>query len=730
MDVADSVPRFSSGTSARVSENATGTVYTAVATPDVAGDAIVYSLSGADAGRFDIHANTGAVSFRTGPDFEDPRDVGRNNVYDIVVTATDAGTAMASSQAVTITVADVLEAAPAPGSDIAVSFVENGTGPVLTAAAPPGGSGAGVVYSLSGLDAARFDIGAGTGVLTFRTAPDHEAPADGGGDNVYDVVVTASEANLPAFNRAVAITVTDVADEAPLFKSATRVSFAENGMGVVYTAPAVPGGSVTYSLAGADAGLFDLHASTGVLRFLTAPDFETPGGVQANNLYSVRIRAVDGAGHGSEHDVQVEVTDLLDSSAQMFSLWEVAAAAHAGDASLNINALNDLSAQTMVQRDATDRTGRANQRDAALSLPAWIDAVTGTDVVSAAEFVAGFSVTGKAAAGLQGSLQFLLDKDRTTGAAGEGAQVIRLGSNDVNGDGQSDVSVTYDNVSGEWTMTFAAQSAALAQAVHNTWSSGVHQLVMDKDGDGLHDSDEVERLFLVASGTARSTDAGLVQHNYSVHDRLSKHVFVYYYGDPDGAGVGLWTAMDPGDRPAEAFVLEVDRDAKNMDWDYYNVGVGAADRQATVANTALHWVTTLPAQVWEFHVGFPGRASLPEAGARDHVYWDSNTSRLPSLAEAMALYAANFGNLTAGSEYLSNPQSQAHLVGAVQPFTRGGVVNDDYQGPAEDNVPRGWSNWVQTAAATPSGHAMVDLAYGSVHDRTLAGHISSWPVVL
>ena len=50
-----------------------------------------------------------------------------------------------------------------------------------------------LTYSISGADAALFNIDATTGVITFKSSPNYEAPGDAGGNNVYDVNVTASD---------------------------------------------------------------------------------------------------------------------------------------------------------------------------------------------------------------------------------------------------------------------------------------------------------------------------------------------------------------------------------------------------------------------------------------------------------------------------------------------------------------------------------------------------------
>jgi VCBS repeat-containing protein len=79
---------------------------TTVAATDAEGDALTYAIAGgADAARFRIDAATGELRFRSTPDFEAPRDAGRNNVYDVVVSASDGATG--DTQAIAVRVKDV-----------------------------------------------------------------------------------------------------------------------------------------------------------------------------------------------------------------------------------------------------------------------------------------------------------------------------------------------------------------------------------------------------------------------------------------------------------------------------------------------------------------------------------------------------------------------------------------------------------------------------------------------
>ena len=102
-------PSITSGATASFAENATGTVYTATATDPDASATLTYSIAGTDAALFNINSSTGAVTFKSAPNFEAPADAGANNVYDITVSASD-GSLSSDPKAVTITVTNVNEA--------------------------------------------------------------------------------------------------------------------------------------------------------------------------------------------------------------------------------------------------------------------------------------------------------------------------------------------------------------------------------------------------------------------------------------------------------------------------------------------------------------------------------------------------------------------------------------------------------------------------------------------
>ncbi|WP_246047829.1 cadherin repeat domain-containing protein [Hankyongella ginsenosidimutans] len=74
-----------------VAENTRAVTTVTAADPD-AGTVLAYSIAGgADAARFIINTSTGALAFLSAPNFETPGDLDDNNIYDVIVRASDAG---------------------------------------------------------------------------------------------------------------------------------------------------------------------------------------------------------------------------------------------------------------------------------------------------------------------------------------------------------------------------------------------------------------------------------------------------------------------------------------------------------------------------------------------------------------------------------------------------------------------------------------------------------------
>jgi VCBS repeat-containing protein len=285
-------PTITSSAAASVPENTTA-VMTVTATDPDAGTTLTYSIvGGADAAKFTINGSTGALNFVTAPDYENPTDVGADNVYDVTVQVSDGS--LTNSQAIAVTVTNVNEA-PTVTSGSTVSVSENTTA-VMTVTATDPDAGTTLTYSIvGGADASKFTINSSTGALSFASAPNYEAPTDANGDNVYDVTVQASDGSLTD-TKAVAVTVTNV-NEAPTITSGGTASVMESTTAVTTLTATDPDAGTTLAyliVGGADASKFAINGSTGELSFITAPDYARPTDAGGDNVYDVVVQVSDG----------------------------------------------------------------------------------------------------------------------------------------------------------------------------------------------------------------------------------------------------------------------------------------------------------------------------------------------------------------------------------------------------------------------------------------------------
>ncbi len=183
------------------------------------GDTLTYTLTGNDAGHFDIDWATGQIMTKTKLDAENgdssltDRDNGTDGLQlEVMVRATDpagipgAGTAEPDNSdtvTVNITITDKNEA-PAVSGGATATFDETDGGidaalHTYTATDPDTGA-PDSTWSVGGADGSKFNIGNETGgadgQLKFKKKPDYEKPTDANKDNVYEVTVQASDGRL------------------------------------------------------------------------------------------------------------------------------------------------------------------------------------------------------------------------------------------------------------------------------------------------------------------------------------------------------------------------------------------------------------------------------------------------------------------------------------------------------------------------------------------------------
>jgi len=113
------------------------------------------------------------------------------------------------------------------------------------------------------------------------------------------------------------LTFTDPApvNTAPAITSLGAFSVPENSTAVTtVTATDAEPNPLTYSIApGADAGKFSIDSATGILTFVSAPDFESPTDAGADNVYHLTVVVSDGLLSATK-DLAVTVTDVVEGT--------------------------------------------------------------------------------------------------------------------------------------------------------------------------------------------------------------------------------------------------------------------------------------------------------------------------------------------------------------------------------------------------------------------------------
>ena len=350
------------------------TVGTITAT-DANANPLTYAIAGgADAALFTIDAQTGLLSFVTAPNYEAPADAGANNAYDLTVSVSD-GIAPAVTKEITVTVTDraengvsnVFDADEAPTTtettdpadyELGMRFTANATGSItelryFRGAADAGDTdtrvlhlwnAAGVLLGSVTVASAAGESGWQVGTLSapiaiqagatyvvsygttqnYVTTANYFTTAHSGPDGVLTagVVQRRLRRGTPAIFPTASynssnywVDVTFIPNSAPVITSGANLTSPENrSIVTTITATDADASPLTYAIAGgADAALFTIDAQTGLLRFVSNPNYEAPADAGANNVYDLTVSVSDGIAPAVTKDITVTVTDRAEN---------------------------------------------------------------------------------------------------------------------------------------------------------------------------------------------------------------------------------------------------------------------------------------------------------------------------------------------------------------------------------------------------------------------------------
>lgn len=268
-----------------------------IAATDVDGDALSRAVVTApEHGR--LSATTGGYSYQPAKDFA--------GADSFVVRVSD-GKGGTASQTVSVKVLPVNDAPVVTsfgGSEsVAVTVAENGSKVLAVTASDIDGDR--LDYAISGgADAALFTVDPASGALSFKAAPDFEAPGDADGDNVYRVEVSAGDGALADVQR-YSVAVANV-NEAPVVDGAIAIVVDEDtpSPAVAVAASDPDGDALSYSLS-TEPAQASVSLSGGAFVYVPAPDF--------HGTDSFAITVADGKGAFARQDVTVTVRPVNDA---------------------------------------------------------------------------------------------------------------------------------------------------------------------------------------------------------------------------------------------------------------------------------------------------------------------------------------------------------------------------------------------------------------------------------
>ena len=205
-----------------------------------------------------------------------------------------------------------------------------------------------LTYSITGTDAALFNVDTANGDLSFKAAADYEDAQDSNKDNVYRFNLIATDDGGKTAKQAIEVEVDDVA--AALTMAATSPTVNEGVTGVIVTPTLTNDDSsndVTFTFNGGDDDdLFNIDEDTGAISFKSVPDFENPddgGAAPSDNAYEVDILVTDSEGTTAATSITISVANINDEDPAFSSASTTApfTSANTTEGSLSVDVAED-----------------------------------------------------------------------------------------------------------------------------------------------------------------------------------------------------------------------------------------------------------------------------------------------------------------------------------------------------------------------------------------------------
>ncbi len=276
---------------------------------DPEGDTLTWSIvGGPDALLFAVDSVSGELTFLAPPDFENPLDAGGDNRYDLVVQLDDPYNIDEVSQAILVTVTDDPETPPNSDpiarNDTRVAF-QGSTATVVGLTANDSDPDLDTLDIISVV----LDDPLSTDLITLNADDSITFTPDPATTGNITATYTVSDTN--GGTDTATLTIIVVPNAAPTIQEPVSFAVLENqSLAANLQANDPEDDPLTWSISGGpDELLFSIDPVTGVLSFLSPPDFDTPLDQGADNQYNVSVTVADAFGSDSQ-DVLITVLDV------------------------------------------------------------------------------------------------------------------------------------------------------------------------------------------------------------------------------------------------------------------------------------------------------------------------------------------------------------------------------------------------------------------------------------
>ena len=341
-DVSDEPPIFGSSSIASAMDEGTSFSHNFSATPDVAGDTVTYSLSGADASYFDI-STAGLVTSKADTvfDADDKNGVPAKTTYNFTVTAsTGTGSRIqTATRDYTLSIQDINDEGPifSPITNPGSVGEGRGRGHFTQAfAATPDIPDDPITFTFSRSDWVRFTldpnetmpqsvtvISRSSTKFEVDIAKEDEEEEGLAVKSFYIFVVTATtrtgQSDAQSTDLTYRLNVRDINDTPPYFIDDSQTGTVDEGASFSHDFEAtsdIDDDTVTYRLSGRDAGYFDISAA-GLVTQKSSTVFEADG-ASAKITYNFIVTAITREDTDDELSISINyrltVTDIPDEA--------------------------------------------------------------------------------------------------------------------------------------------------------------------------------------------------------------------------------------------------------------------------------------------------------------------------------------------------------------------------------------------------------------------------------